>query len=59
MEDKIIGFKINSKGYGTIPKAAMIDKNLNIYAKALYAYFCSYTGGGDTCFPSRKKFVMI
>lgn len=55
MEDKIIGFKINSKGYGTIPKAAMIDKNLNIYAKALYAYFCSYTGGGDTCFPSRKK----
>lgn len=55
MEDRIIGFKINSKGFGTIPKVAMIDKNLNIYAKALYAYFCSYTGGGDTCFPSRKK----
>lgn len=55
MEDKIIGFKINSKGYGTIPKLVMQDRNLSIGAKGLYSYFCSYTGGGDTCFPSRKK----
>lgn len=55
MEDKIIGFKINSKGYGTIPKMVMQDRNISIGAKGLYSYFCSYTGGGDTCFPSRKK----
>lgn len=55
MEDKIIGFKINSKGYGTVPKLLTQDRNICIGAKGLYAYFCSYTGGGDTCFPSRKK----
>lgn len=55
MEDKIIGFKINSKGYETIPKLLMQDRNICIGAKGLYSYFCSYTGGGDTCFPTRKK----
>lgn len=55
MEDKIIGSKINSKGYGTIPKLLMQDRNICIGAKGLYFYFCTYTGGGDTCFPTRKK----
>lgn len=55
MEDKIQGFSINKDGYGTIPKTVMQDKELNIASKAVYAYFCSYTGAGDSCFPTRKK----
>ncbi len=55
MKDKIQGFNINSKGYGIIPKMVMIDQTLSIGTKALYSYFCSYAGAGDTCFPSRKK----
>lgn len=34
---------------------AMQDRRLTISAKATYAYFCSFTGAGDTCFPTRKK----
>ena len=57
MEDRDIlkGDQINSKGYGTIAKLAMQDTNLDIIAKAIYAYFCSFAGGGDCCFPSRSK----
>lgn len=55
MADKLKGSSINSQGYGTVPKMIMQDRSINIAAKALYAYFCSYTGGGDTCFPSRNK----
>ena len=55
MRDLIKGFDINSAGYGIIPKLVMLDRDLHVTAKAIYAYFCSYTGAGDTCFPSRKK----
>lgn len=55
MADKLTGFKINSQGYGTIPKMVMQDQGVDIAAKALYAYFASFSGAGDTCFPSRKK----
>lgn len=54
-DDRIQGFNINSNGYGTIPKSVMQDQELSISAKAVYAYFCSYTGAGDTCFPTRNK----
>lgn len=53
--DQIQGFKINRAGYGMVPKLVMLDKRLHVTAKAIYAYFCSYTGAGVTCFPSRKK----
>lgn len=53
-DDIIKGIPINSKGYGTIPKLVMQDKNMSIGAKAVYAYFNSYAGGGDQCFPSRQ-----
>lgn len=53
--DLIKGFDINSLGYGMIPKLVMQDRNLHAMAKAIYAYFCSYTGSGDTCFPTRSK----
>jgi len=54
-DDIIKGIPINSAGFGTISKLAMQDRRLHIAAKAIYAYFNSYAGGGDTCFPSRKK----
>ena len=54
-EDKIKGFSINRNGYGTIPKSVMQDQELTLASKAVYSYFCSFTGSGDTCFPSRSK----
>lgn len=53
--DKIKGLSINKDGYGFIPKSVMQDKNISIATKAVYAYFCSFTGAGDSCFPTRKK----
>lgn len=53
-DDILKGIPINSKGYGTIPKLVMQDRNISIGAKAVYAYFNSFAGGGDSCFPSRK-----
>lgn len=53
--DILRGIPINSKGFGTIPKLVMQDQNLGITAKALYAYFSSYSGAGDVCFPTIKK----
>lgn len=56
MNDDILkGIEINSAGYGTISKLAMQDRRLHITAKAIYAYFNSYTGSGDCCFPTRAK----
>ena len=46
---------LHSKGYGLIPKLVMQDTSLHVTSKAIYAYFCSYAGSGDTCFPSRTR----
>ena len=43
---------IFDKGYGTIAKKIMQDKDLDIEAKGIYAYLASYTGTGKTAFPS-------
>ena len=48
---------INSKGFGIIPKLVMQDKRLTAQAKAIYSYFASYAGGGQTAFPSRAKIL--
>lgn len=48
---------IKSLGYGTIPKAVMIDERLNYKAKALYAYLCSFSGNGTFAFPKRKDIL--
>ena len=48
---------INFKGFGIIPKYVMIDQDLTIGAKSLYAYFCSYAGSGNSTFPSREKIL--
>lgn len=52
MSDKVQTSWINSDGFGTIPKKIMNDTNLTIESKAIYAYFSSYAGSGDTAFPS-------
>lgn len=54
-KDLLRGAEINSAGYGIIAKLAMQDRGLNIGAKAVYAYFCSFAGAGNSCFPSRDK----
>lgn len=43
------------KGYGTVTKEAMQDRQLTIEAKAIYAYLCSYAGGKDEAYPSQSK----
>lgn len=47
--------KVESKGYGVIYKLPMQDKDLDVVAKAFYAYICSYAGAGDTAFPGMDK----
>lgn len=42
-------------GYGTVTKAAMLDQNLTIEAKAIYAYLCSFAGGKDNAWPSVSR----
>lgn len=54
-DDKLEFAYINSKGFGIIPKLVMQDREIGIIAKAIYAYFCSFAGAGNTCFPSRDK----
>ena len=46
---------IFQEGYGQIPKIVMCDKRLSVTAKAIYAYLCSYAGGGNQAFPGSAK----
>lgn len=55
MSDKLVTIDINSKGYGVVPKLVMQDNTLDVKAKAIYAYLCSYTGKGDCCYPTVDK----
>ena len=48
---------IGCKGYGIIPKYVMLDTDLSIEAKSIYAYLCSYSGSGTTAFPGREKIL--
>ena len=43
---------IYSQGYGIIPKYVMLDKDLTLTSKAIYALLCSYSGQGNTAYPS-------
>ena len=55
MSDNKQSFQVDGimeKGYGFIPKSIMKDKELTIEAKAIYAYLSSYTGAGNTAYPS-------
>lgn len=55
MEDKLELQGIYSKGYGIIAKQVMQDNDISIQAKGIYAYLCSFCGGGTVCFPGRQK----
>ena len=57
MSDSIKLTGVNIKGFGRIPKLVMLDKRLSIEAKAIYAYLASFSGGGQTVYPSREKIV--
>ena len=48
---------VNYMGFGVLPKFAMLDTDLSIEAKAIYAYFCSYAGNGSTAFPGRERIL--
>lgn len=53
---KYEGKSILSKGYGVIPKLVM-QSNISIEAKSIYAYICSFAGGGQSAFPSIEKII--
>lgn len=42
-------------GFGIMPKLVMTDRDLNIKAKGIYAYFCSFAGAGRAAFPKQKN----
>jgi len=48
---------IKAKGYGILPKYAMLDRDLTLEAKSIYAYLCSLTGNGDSVYPSRDTIM--
>jgi len=56
-EDQLKIEGINFKGFGVLPKFVMLDTDLTIEAKAIYAYFCSFAGNGNTTFPGRSKIL--
>ncbi|NFO15201.1 helix-turn-helix domain-containing protein [Clostridium botulinum] len=51
MSDQLFCTGIYKEGYGIIPKSIM-RSNLSCGAKVLYAYICSFTGAGNSAFPS-------
>ena len=48
---------VRYRGYGNIPKYVMFDLDLTLEAKAIYAYFSSFAGRGNTAFPSVGKIL--
>ena len=48
---------IKCSGYGVLPKYPMLDPDLELGAKALYAYFCSHRGKSETVYPSRERIL--
>lgn len=48
---------IRSRGYGTVPKLLMEDRDVSIKSKALYAFFCSLAGAGNCAVPSKDSIL--
>lgn len=57
MNKNLMEIRLDENGYGKICRQVMCDRNLPLTAKALYAYFCSYAGGGSTEIPTRDKIM--
>lgn len=52
MEDKV--YSTINFNYGILPKNVMKEPNLNIQAKAIYAYLIAYAGNKGAAFPSAE-----
>jgi hypothetical protein len=48
---------IKAKGFGTIAKFIMHDRDLSLESKAIYGYWCSLCGNGVETFPSRDTIL--
>lgn len=48
---------VNCKGYGLLAKYAMMDHDLSLESKTIYAYLCSQSGSGACTFPSRNTIL--
>ena len=57
LKDRLCVEGIRCKGFGVLPKYVMLDPDLTIEAKTIYAYFCSFAGNGNTTFPGRDKIL--
>ncbi len=45
------------KGFGLVYKSVLQSKDLNLKAKAIYAYLCAFAGNSNKCYPSVKKMI--
>ena len=45
---------IYNSGFGILPKAVMIDRDLSLQAKGIFAYLVTYAGNSETAFPSLR-----
>ena len=48
---------LKAAGYGEIARTVMQDPRMDITAKAVYAYFASYAGSGQTAFPQVSQIL--
>ena len=48
---------LKAYGFGTIPRCVMLDERLDIKAKGIYSYLCSYAGSGVAAFPGVDKIL--
>ena len=55
--DFLVLENVAAHGFGTVPKLVMLDPSLTPQAKAIYAYFASFTGAGTTAFPRRTTIM--
>lgn len=50
---------VMSEGYGIIPTNVMTDSELSIESKAIYAFFASHLGSGETSLPNVETMADI
>lgn len=48
---------IKARGFGVYPKIVAKDPSISVQAKAVYGFFCSLAGRGDTVFPCRDTIL--
>ena len=57
VEDQLRVEGVGAKGFGVIPRYAMLDPDLSCWAKLLYAYLCSLAGSGSQTWPKRETIL--